>query len=393
MDKQAINSLKTIAEEFGAIAKKVNESSKMRKSHSEEALKFIDNSIEIGEVLVEDLDTVATADAEMRKQDNVILNTSLILKSNIEKQQELLEEIKKSGAVDAGVLQQCEEKINNFAKDIDEAIGNIRQIVEMDNKIIFMEKQIIMRKQFQQSSLRMLKEIATMSLHDAENAIKGSSSNLDRGLDMVERFKNVDKLISEKNMKELEDLIKEANLGWNIAVDVNNSSTSQYKFAEEVNQFTKQLHKDSTSIKDMVVLKHKIFEDNLQLITVLTVVISLKFKKYLDIEDIVEQIEFKEEIVDQLNQFIINVKIACNDIRDLNTLNYDMADASHLNNEIEDKTVKATKTEMECFDRIKKEVEEMTESTKYPIEGSGNNITNGKKLEELLKNIINEMKV
>ena len=69
-----------------------------------------------------------------------------------------------------------------------------------------------------------------------------------------------------------------------------------------------------------------------------------------------------------------------------------MADASHLNNEVEDKTVKSTKKEMQFFDSIKKEVELMTEATRYPIEGSNKNIVNGKKLEENLAKIISGIK-
>ena len=392
MEKQVFDSLKTTAEEFGSTAKKVNESSKLRKIHSQEALNVIDKSIEIGAVLEEDLESVAKANAEMRKQDNVVLNACIILKRNIDKQKDLINEIKKGKSIKLEIIDRCLDKINRLSKDVDEAIENINKIVEMDNKMIFMDKEIIMRKQLQQSSLRMLNEITTMSLHDAEKAIEGSSSNLERGLNMVGRLKNVEKMAGKDNLSELEDLLKCANSGWNIAINVNNSSTSQYKFAEEVNQFTRQLHKDSSSIMDMVARKHGIFEDNLQIVTVLTVIISLKFKKYLDIEEIIENLEFKEDILDVLNQFIIDVKIACNDIRDLNALNYDMADASHLNSEVEDKTVKATKKELEFFDKIKKEVEEMTEATKYPIEGSNMNILNGKKLEENLIKIINEIK-
>lgn len=392
MNKQIIDSLKAIAEEFGATAKKVNESSKLRVSHSETALNLIDKSIEMGEVIEEDLESVAKANLEMRNKDNVVINSCILLKRNVDKQNELIKEMKNVKSVNQEIIEQCSEKIGRLSKDIDQALENINKIVEMDNKIIFMEKEIIMRKQFQQSSLRMLNEITTMSQHDAEKAVEGSSSNLARGLSMVKRFKEVDRLASKDHISELRELLKEANKGWNTAVEVNNSSTSQFKFAEEVNQFTRQLHRDSTSIKDMVAVKHGIFEDNLQMITVLTVILSLKFKKYLEMEELIERIEFRDDILDLLNQFIIDVKIACNDIRELNALNYDMADASHLNNEVEDKAVRATKKEMEYFDSIKKEVEEMTEATKYPIEGSSKNINNGKKLEEDLNKLIEQLK-
>ena len=92
-----------------------------------------------------------------------------------------------------------------------------------------------------------------------------------------------------------------------------------------------------------------------------------------------------------MNDFISSVKIACNDVKYLGAVNYDMADSSHLNNETEDSALKLTRREIEYYDGIKKEVEGMTEATRYPIEGSNKNITNGKNLEKYLKEVIDQM--
>jgi len=59
--------------------------------------------------------------------------------------------------------------------------------------------------------------------------------------------------------------------------------------------------------------------------------------------------------------FVDHIKIACQDIREVTALNYDMTDSSNLNNVIEDKAVKLSKEEIEHFNNIKKEVELMTE--------------------------------
>ncbi len=393
MNTQVFDVLKDKAEEFGAIAEKVNESSRLRKTHSEEALKFIDQSIEIGEGLEGDFNSVAKTNSELRNQDNIVLNTCAILKSNLEKQNELIDELKKSNHVDPGIIEGCSLIIKNLMESIEEALSNVKTIISKDNAIILMDKQLVMRKQSQQSALKKLKEIATKSLNDAEKAINGSSSNLDRGLQMVEKLKGVKQLVSDNKIDELKNLLDEAKSGWNIAVDVNNSSKSQFKFAEEVKRFTQQLHRDSSSIKEMVVDKHNLFENNLQDITVLTVILSLKFKKYLKIEEDIEKMELKEELRELLNSLIINVKIACKDIIDISAMNYDMTDVSHLNNEIEDKAVKSTAKELEFYDTIKSKVESMTEATKYPVEGSGKNITNGQILEKSLKEIIDGIKI
>ncbi|MDY6934143.1 MAG: hypothetical protein SVZ03_07965 [Spirochaetota bacterium] len=392
MNHQIFENLREKADEFGSIAKKVNESSKTRKACSEKAMEYIDKSLKIGEVLKKDLETVANTNIIMRDQDNVVLNTCVILKSNINEQIDMINDLKKSVSINADIIEDCISKINYLSEAIDDALSNIQKIIKMDNEIILIDDKILMCKQLQQDSLKTLKEITKISLQDAKKAIKGSSSNLERGLQMVEKFQNVQQLIEDNNLSELNNLIKEARKGWNIAVDVNKSSSSQYEFAEKVNNFTKQLHRDSISLRDMVVEKHRIFEENLQYITVLTVILSLKFKKYLQIEESLDKMEYNGDIHELINRIMINVKIACKDIKNVSSLNYDMADSSHLNNEIEDKAVKSTEKEIEYYDSTAKEVGVMTEATKYPIEGSGKNIKNGQILEDYLKNLLDQEK-
>ena len=391
MDKQILESMHEIADEFGSIAKKVNQSSRMRKGCAEEAISFIDQSMIIGEGLREKLSSVANEDIAMSNQNSIVLNTCLILKNNIEQQKKMIEDLNLSSSTNLEVLNSCLTKINYQFDAINEALSNIQAIIARGNDIILKDKQLLIRKQSQHDSLETLKEIALISLQNAESAIDGSSSNLDRGLKLVEKFKNVEELISVKNFLELNTLLEEANKGWNIAVDVNRSSISQFEFAEKVNKFTRQLHKDSLKIKDIVVQKHAEFENNLQVVTVLTVILSLKFKKYLQIEEDINSIDIKDDYRDLMNDFISSVKIACNDVKYLGAVNYDMADSSHLNNETEDSALKLTRREIEYYDGIKKEVEGMTEATRYPIEGSNKNITNGKNLEKYLKEVIDQM--
>ncbi len=77
---------------------------------------------------------------------------------------------------------------------------------------------------------------------------------------------------------------------------------------------------------------------------------------------------------------------------ELSDLNYNMADISHVNNEVEDKIVKSISKEMECFNNIKNEVSAMAEVAKFPIEGSKKIIENGQTIESLLKKVIDNVK-
>ena len=69
-----------------------------------------------------------------------------------------------------------------------------------------------------------------------------------------------------------------------------------------------------------------------------------------------------------------------------------MIDASHLNNELETKTVDFTNKEMECNNKIREEVDLMTEATRYPMEGSDKNGANGKLIEENIQIILDSIK-
>ncbi len=391
MSGNKIESLYEIADEFGSIAKNVNESSKKRKNHSEEIINQINKSLGIGDTLNQKLESVADANVVQRNQDNIVFNTCKILNSNMIKQLELVNELKLSGAVDGSLIDEFLGKIDELIGSIREAVTNVQEIIENDNNIILMDNLIMTRKKYQQDSISTLKKLARISLEDAEKAIDGSSSNLQRGLDMVDKFKSVDKLVKENKIDDLKLLAEDANRGWNIAQNVNKSSNSQLEFAEKVKEFTDQFHEDSLTIKEMVIEKHHMFEQNLQIVTVLTVILSLKFKKYLEINETVQKIEFNDKIRNVMNNLTIFIDIACKDITDVTKLNYDMTDSSHLNNEVEHSAVELTREELECFEKIQNEVEKMTEATRYPIEGSGKNIENGQIMEKLLNEVIAEM--
>ncbi len=388
MNREILTVLNTTADDFGKIAKKVNESSRKRKNYSEEAISYINLCLEIEESLEKDLSSVFNSNIEQRNKDTIVYNACKILKSNVENQEQIILEIQKKNYIDGKILEQLLTRVKEFLHTLEEAVLNIQRIIEKENQIVLMDKIIRKRKQLQRESLIKLKELTNTVLRDAENAIEGSSSNLERGLKMVSRLKNIERLIADKNRDEINSLIEEANKGWNIAVNVNKNSASQFEFAEKVNKYTSQLFGDSTAIKDLLIQKHHEFEEDLQLITVLTVILSVKFKKYLSIEEYIDNIEMTDQARDKLFNLIVCVKTACMDIKELSTLNYDMTERSNLNNVVEDRTVRSAKEELEHFDNIKKEVELMTEATRYPVEGSGKNIINGQTLEKHLREAI-----
>ena len=198
-------------------------------------------------------------------------------------------------------------------------------------------------------------------------------------------------MISDKNRDELNRLIVEANTGWHLAIEVNKNSNSQLEYAEMVYEYTKELHNDSLLIKELIQKKHTVFEHNLQIVTIVTVLISVKFKNFLESVNTIQQFKTTDENRSLLNDLQVLHDITCKEIRGLLSLNLDMTNASHLNNETETKSIELTNKEIELFESLKKEVEYITEATRFSINGSYKNISNGQLLEKSLKEIVSNI--
>jgi hypothetical protein len=392
MSETIIKEMNHVAEDFVEIASKVNESSKDRKKYSESSMRLIKQVAEVGRILGKEFETVSRANEKQRTQDNTVLLACQTLQLNVNKQVEIFDKIKSKNVIDNGDLDKIASFVSDLNNVLSELIENSGKIVNNDNQIILLDRKLSALKSMQLKSLAVLKDLTQVSFEEAEKAIEGSASNLDRGLEMVSKYKKVDGLVKAGNRDEINNLLVEANRGWNIAVNVNKNSISQLEFAEKVRDYTSKLHIESIEVRDLVKQKHQLFEETLQIVTVVTVAIAIKLKKYIAIEKIIDEIKYISWEGDELRELDLYANIAINDIKKMISLNYDMTDNSHLNNENETKTVELTDQEIEIFSSIKSEVDEMTKATAYPIEGSNKNISNGQKLENMIKDVLDTLK-
>ncbi len=394
MDESIFIDLHNKAEEFGSVERLVSESSKLRQKHSEESISLIKQSLEIGDILNHEFEIISRANKTMRDQHSAILNYCNILDSNTARQKEIIGALGGDACVNRDALGRMEEMARSLSESLHKAIVLLHMVIDNDNEIILMDNLIISRKKFQRDSIDRLKKLAFRTLEDAESAIRGSSSNLKRGLQLAEGLAGVERHLSEKNREELGRLIGEANTGWNIAAAVNRSSATQALFAEQVGEFTARLHEDSEAIRDLVVDKHGLFSRNRNLAGELAVILSLEIKDYLPAGELVNKVcadtDMPAEVRRRFGNLVSYAAIACRDILYVSNLNFDMTDSINLNADIEKKSVDLTGTEMEYFELIRQEVQSMTDATRYPIEGSERNIENGKIIEGYLKRIMEE---
>lgn len=373
------------ADEFSAIARKVNASSKKRKSHALAAQKLAKKSVSVARELRGKMRMVAKGNISQRNQDSMVLNYCTVIRENARAQETLIAKLREQASADQTRVSEIETARRELVAAVNEAIPLLEKIIENDNMILLMDAILLEKKSLQMDSLGRLGKLIERSLRDSQKAIDGSAKNLLRGIDLARNMRRIKTHLRRNDAGGIRKLELEARQGWRTACDVNLSSLAQAAFADSVQQFTNALAHDGREVESLVMRKHACFEANLQEITVLTVILSMKMKAYLEIAAKADLLKNATGAAAELRAYI---QCACRDIAYITALNYDMTGIIGKNNEIENSTIAATRKETAYFDGIVAGIAAMTEVTRYPVEGSARNINNGKLMENALRQVL-----
>ncbi|MCP4137098.1 MAG: hypothetical protein GY754_39380, partial [bacterium] len=390
MNAILLDKIQKTADEFAKIAKRVNVSSRLRTNHSREALLSITYLRSIGASLIDDLEYVAEKNIEQRDSDIDVKTSYENLRKEISALFKLLKESADKKSLKAAILRKIKTLYDDFKESTAGALTKLELILGRDEEIIEKDKEILALKGEQQKLLEKLQEDAQKSCNDAVKAVKGSQSNLDRGLKMVDNFNHLESSIENKNVNDLNKLLNDIQRGWMIADNVNISSMSQLEFAEKVYENTTKLHDESGKIEDLVIERHKFYAESLYIFADLTELLTSKFKKYSDFELLVEDLNLTSDTSSVAVNFVSQIKKITDIVNYILRKNHERINSSHYYADNEASTVDLTKEEARHFSKILEEIEFMTETTRYPIEGSNKNITNGQVLEQLLINALEE---
>jgi hypothetical protein len=390
-----INAIIDLAGNFAEIARQVNESSQRRKKHIAHAIIAISHGMVKNNEIEARMRAISKINIEMRNLITSVLHTCIILNTNIEYQLKFIKELRENHFSNGEALNLLENKINEFSKNLNVAQIFIYQILEINDRVILMNNLIIRRKLLQKKELGQLHRHGLRMQNDAEKAIEGSASNLQRGLEMAQKIRSLMELASSNDYDAIKNLIGDANAGWKIAKEVNKSSLTHFDFAEKVSLFTRLLYQDSIAIKELIFSRHDYSERNDKILKELPPILNDKFKEYLAVAEPIEKIEFDASLPEAISIVINNLKahvsMVCEDINTISKLNYDMSEKAILNSEAERDTIRHANSEIEFYDEIKYEVMSMTEATEYPVEGSNKNIGNGQEIEKFLKELLKEL--
>ena len=144
-----------------------------------------------------------------------------------------------------------------------------------------MDKYIETRKYYQIKSLRILKNLSQLSLENSQQTISDSRSCLDSGFELANRLNETTLEANSIENGQINKLIVSSNKNWNRAIEINKVAETQREFVDKVCTYLWRLLEDADIILKKVNRKHHLYEESLQSVTVLTVLLSIKFKRYL----------------------------------------------------------------------------------------------------------------
>lgn len=381
MDSKVLKELESFTRLFSETADHVNDHSKKRKQFADRINQDIMKAAAIATDIFNEIKRVAQANMEWREKDNTINSTIQLLISNIDRQKTTLSFFRENKIITGAVIDEMESIIDLLADSLKRATESLSTIIAKENDIILLDSLLEYKKKYQLESLRTLKKLADAIASDAYAAISGSNENRERGIRLSENLKA---LSDNQSAEIIERMIADIKSGRAQAENVLKNSKSQEEFNDQVMVFTSDFISECDAVKNLVNQKHQLFEENLQIITVFTVILSFEFKKYIAIQKQIEKIQMPDSMRDEYLTFMVLVDIACKDIKNLTELNYDMTETSHKTNEGETRTVEMSEDELAIFLGLRDLLKEMTEMTKVPVEGAVKNIENATKIEKLL---------
>lgn len=385
MNTEKLKALDGFARSFAETADRVNEHSKKRKEIADAINQNIMKAAGLATDSFTEIRRVTQANMEWREKDSTIHSTLQMLRSNIERQNAGLSDLREKGTIPEETVKEMGTLIASFSDSLKRANDSLSDIIEKENDIILLDSLLEYKKKYQIDALRTLKKLSDAISSDAIAAINGSSENMQRGVTLREGLKSLDETSPREIFESLAEEIRKGKLS---AENVLKNSTSQEEFNDQLLSFTADFIEECDALKTLVNQKHNLFEENLQTITVFTVIISFEFKKYLDIQKIFARLPVPRHMREEFLTFMMLVEIACRDIKNLTELNYDMTETSHKTNESETRTVEMTDEEHKVFIDLRDQIERMTEMTKVPIEGAANNIEGARKAEEIIASFV-----
>ncbi|HRX16775.1 MAG TPA: hypothetical protein P5123_10710, partial [Spirochaetota bacterium] len=334
-----ISQLEFFSGEIRDNASRINRSTILRKENAQEIIERVKRAMIFSTSIHDDIVQVAAANTMWLNKHNSIYSSCKMLKANIAEQRYCLDLLKRENLINNDDLKTIEESLVSFDNALQSALACLNDVLDKNNDIILLDKILELKKRYQLDSLKTLKKLALAVYIDSETAEKGSLINFSRWTEFYDSIEIIKESFINQDTDKLEHFMTTIRKAGNQTEEVIINSKSQYEFNEQVNHFMERFYNESISIKEVIDKKHSFFEQNLQNSTVLTVIISFEFKKYLELEKTLNSISISFDAPSDIRGIYADLmllnEIASNDIKVLTELNLDMTEISHITNENE----------------------------------------------------------
>ena len=358
---------------------------------------FVDMALELGDKITQKIDMLLTADLALREQFNTICNACSVLNININKQKEIIGDIKMMEAIDQKGEKRLMYAILRLVESVQKALSLIQPMIERSNSMILLDHRISRVNasigEQMKGFIEMLARYRGMVGNDwrlySVNEIKKDYSE--------EYFSCASRAIESDDRKGCTDLISDLREELNFEKGLFDSIASQSPLAAEMNQNGKWLYYDSNSVRNMIDSKYTRHQENLEALAQLSVILSLEIEDYLKIRELFDAGLSGENPSHEARRLLRDLKIlfdiACASIESLVELNHYTVEIFDTNAEREDHIVELSNMYLRCYDNIRKELDSIEKSIVSISGGMQKNSVIGQALEENLSKLYEDIKI
>ena len=397
MDQKNVKIVLDDATKFLADAERISNSILSRDSHSKKIDEYIKLSFKLEDKYSKTIRSISEANITLRNQCNIIGNVCMILNLNVKKQKKIIEKLKKLESDDPKTEKRLMYKILILAESLQKGLSLIQHISERNNEIVFLDFQISIHKELFQERLNLLKNMSPLIIEKVEDDMKQFASGKSSLSNLTSKLSQLQKMIKERDGKSVTDLVNIVNKELVYEEEVNRSVTSQIKNVERLSQFIDQLLDDSMNVKDLVDTKNLYFKKNLELVAEIAVILSLEMIDFLKSMEIIDEYKFGSvtsvNVRRLLNNLVVFIKIACSNIESLVDLNHYMVELFDSNAVRESRLIELTQMDVKCYERLKEEAYQLTQTINNTLDGSEKNVINGQMLLKSLEGLLGQIKM
>lgn len=392
MDQKTTSIIADDIKRFFAFAQDLSKTVSRRISQAAKLKEFIDMAIELGDKITQKIDPVLTANLVLREQFNTINNACSVLNININKQKEIIGDLKIMEAIDPKNQKRLMYAVLRLLESIQKALSLIRPIIERSNDMILLDHRISRANTAigdqMKGFIEMLNRYRGMVGNDwrlySVNEIKKDFTD--------EYFSRSVSAIESGDKHGCAELTSDLREELNFEKGLSDSMASQGPLTGEMNQIGKLQYYDSNSIKNMVDSKYARHQENLEALAQLSVILSLEIEDYLKIRELFETCQpggnASYETRRLFKDLNILFDIACGSIESLIELNHYTVEIFDTNAKREEHIVELSNMYIRCYDNIRKELDSAEKGLVSISGGIQKNILIGQVLEKNLSKLL-----